>query len=203
MGFVSLVDIAKAEVVREGAKVADLLLFLRQEAVTDPSIIATAIEGETNFVERVEQLLRIEGELDAKAAGLAEYVKTLQDKIKKLKAASESVRESIEEAFERAKVPQIAAASGTVFRRANPLAVTVVNEEAVPSEFFVFKLDATKATKAARDIAIRRNKLGETFIDGEEVELILALWKFDEENPQIAGVEVADEVTYSVQVRRN
>jgi hypothetical protein len=123
--------------------------------------------------------------------------------------SADSIRDSVRIAFERAKQPRIPTIVGTVYSKANPLGATVVNEEAVPPEFFSYKLNETAAKKAAVARETARRKVGEVFmsgndvLEGQEVAMIMALWDFDLENPEITGVEVDAEVTYTIQVRRS
>lgn len=209
MGYVSPIEVAKAELIREGTHTGKLMEFLEREAITDPAVVATSIEGETDFIERTEKLLMIEGELRAKGAGLKDYIKVLQGRLKQYEDSADSIREGVKIAFERARMPKISTCVGTVSAKANPLGATVVNEEAVPPEFFSYKLNETAAKKAAVERETARRRIGEVFmsgndiLEGQEVAMILALWDFDLDNPEITGVEVDAEVSYTIQVRRS
>jgi prefoldin subunit 5 len=133
--------------------------------------------------------------------GLAAYISTLNARMKKFKGAKETIREAISESLERSGREKVVTFAGTLYLQADPREVTVVNEALIDAEYIVEKIDTGALNKAVRARVAARQKIIDEMGEFADVELILALWDFDDENPEIEGVEVG-ELTRSMRIRR-
>lgn len=114
MSYHSADTIAQANAIREGSKVADLLKFLDEEGVTCAEVIRSAIEGETNFVERIESLLVISTDVLGQIAAIDAWAEVLAARRRKMVGVVENLQAAVIEAMDRADQDRLATSLGTI-----------------------------------------------------------------------------------------
>lgn len=118
---------------RQAVAAADLIEAIRSD---DETLNSDMIEGETGFFEAVEVALHEIGECEIQAAGLADYIKRLGDRLSRVNSRSEKLRGLIDQAFQIAEVKAHKFPSATITQKAVPPQLVVEDEALIPSKFY-------------------------------------------------------------------
>jgi hypothetical protein len=126
-------DQTRSDLNKQSVAAASLVAELKSE---DAQLNHDMIEGETGFFEAVEAALSEIDECEILAAGLADHIKTMQDRLSRVKGRADRVRGMIDQAFHLAEVKSHRFASATITLKAIPQKLVVVDESQIPSRFF-------------------------------------------------------------------
>lgn len=136
------------------AEAARLLLTEMQRAGygDDDELLADTVEGETNFIEAVEQALAEMDERAALADAIEARIKAMQARRERVLASVERVRDAIATAVDASgvKLP-LRLPSGTVSVRDSAPSVIVIDEAAIPERFFDVKTTRHLSKARLRD----------------------------------------------------
>lgn len=138
---------------RQAVAAAELLRSLADDG-SDLDFTHDVVEGETGLFEAVQLALNEIDEGEVVMAGCAAMVKTLQDRMDRTKRRSEKLRGLIDQAFQMANVKSHKFPTATISQKAVPSKLIVLDESAIPSEFFKPqppKLDMAALKAAAKD----------------------------------------------------
>ncbi len=192
-------EAALSEVIQQAEAVKDLKALLADMGITCSETLQSSIESETDFVEAIVDLLKVEGEIDAQMEGLSAYIATLTARKAKMAEAKNEIRAGLARALKRSGEKKIPTAFGTVYTKSNPPKLKIVSEADVPETFYHMQLDQTELRKALVDRDKRLEEAKKKAKTPEELLAILA--KFNAEDPPIPGAELQEQED-SIGVRR-
>lgn len=131
-----------------------LIAHLHDLRADDEDTVRDSIEGETNLHEAIADAVRQIGEDEAAIASLTDYIAALSARKDRLKERVETTREAIAVSMGLAHLKTMETPYGTVTLRRTPQSLVVVDETAIPYEYWKPqppKLDRSGLLKALKE----------------------------------------------------
>ena len=105
----------------------------------DPVALADTLDGEGNFDEACEAVVRQAQLFRSYADGLDDHIKALQARKDRLKKSSDTLKTVVLAAMEKAGKKSIQGVSCTITAKPTPRAVVIANEAEIPVKYWVTK----------------------------------------------------------------
>ena len=151
---------------RESEAAKTLIVHLKAMQIDDEETVHDTIEGETNLVEAVTEVVKAIREDEAHIAALKDYEAQLETRRKRLEGHREAIRAAIQVALSTAEQDTIKTPFGTAFLADVGQKVMVIDESLIPSKFW--KPKDPVLDKVALNAAVKALGKGEK-IPGVEV----------------------------------
>lgn len=125
--------------IRRETEAAKLLLFGMRDTIGDEdmALLADTIEGETNLLEAIDTALREIDETEVLISGLKEKEGQFYTRRKAMEERLKRFRALIEQAMAVTELVQLRRPTATLSLRTLPPDVVVLEESAIPSQFFI------------------------------------------------------------------
>ena len=137
-------EMAAAEAIKEGLA-----------AMTDDAeVIRDTLEGETDLHEMIADIVASIGDDIALVDGLKERLDALKKRIERFKHRIDQKKALVYQAMEIAELTKMKLDTATISKRRVPPKAVIVDESAIPSDFFIQpppRIDRAKLNKALRD----------------------------------------------------
>ncbi len=141
---------------RESEAAKTLIVHLKAMQIEDEETVHDTIEGETNLVEAVTEVIKAIREDEAHIAALKDYEAQLETRRKRLEGHREAIRGAIQVALSTAEQDTIKTPFGTASLGEAGQKVIVTDESLIPSKFWKPKdpvLDKTALNAAVKTLA--------------------------------------------------
>jgi len=125
------------------AEITNLLLG-HPELAEDEVLRADMIEGSTSAHEFLSEVLRVIGAARAVRAGVDQYIADLKERRDRMERRGDSLRILIHKVLEHARLAKAELPEATVFLRAGPRKVVIINEQEIPENFIRIKREPDK-----------------------------------------------------------
>lgn len=123
-------------------------------ATDDSELLRDMVEGETDFFEAVEKVLRQMDDDSILVTGIRSRMTELEERKRRIEKRIDTARASLEAAMIVSECPPIETALGTVSLKKLPPSLNLIDEVRVPSEFWKRaepKLDKCAVLAALKD----------------------------------------------------
>src|SRR5712671_2727309 len=121
---------------RESEAAKTLIVHLKAMKIDDEETVHDTIEGETNLVEAVTEVIKAIREDEDHNAALKDYESQLETRRKRLEGHREAIRAAIQVALSTAEQDTIKTSFGTAFLADAGQKVMVTDESLIPSKFW-------------------------------------------------------------------
>jgi len=121
----------------EAAAARDLLAALADAVAGDEDLAATAVEGETDFLEAAGAAVERIGEIEGLVEGIGAAAARLAERKARLSRQSERLRSALARGLEVAGIDRAETPCGTVSRRRTPRKILENDRSRIPPRFWV------------------------------------------------------------------
>ncbi|TQV80360.1 siphovirus Gp157 family protein [Denitrobaculum tricleocarpae] len=132
----------------------------------DPVALADTLDGEGNFDEACEAVVRQAQLFRSYADGLDNYIKSLQSRKDRLKKSSETLKNVVLAAMEKASKKSIQGVSCTITAKPTPRSVVIEDEAEIPVKYWVTKDPVIDKRAIAADLKEKVAIPGATLSNG-------------------------------------